>query len=100
MEVVVFYKFLIVAAMSLPTCAQVRNTTVYRGLKWVFPNGKEHDPAKHFPTGRKFQWFEPKSTSLKAATLDEEMFCGTNGPRTAFYVQLSNEACAFDIGSF
>ena len=47
----------------------------------------DHDPERHFPTGREFHWFEFNSSATDPQVMYRPYFCGRRGPRTIFYIQ-------------
>ena len=67
----------------------------YRGVKWVFPSPGHHDPARHFPSGSTFAWYEFKSASRDVEVMYHDRFCGMAGPRTIFTIQ-ATEAYSID----
>ena len=60
-----------------------------RGVKYAFPRptAADHDPERHFPTGREFHWFEFNSSATDPQVMYRPYFCGRRGPRTIFYIQ-------------
>jgi hypothetical protein len=60
-----------------------------RGVKYAFPRptAADHDPERHFPTGREFHWFEFNSSATDSQVMYRPYFCGMRGPRTIFCIQ-------------
>jgi hypothetical protein len=91
-----YIKFVNAALESLPE-RFIFSGTCSRGVKWVFPSPDDHDPAGYFFAGKRFYFYEFKSSSQKMELMYDEQFCGKTGPRTIFTIH----ACrGFDISEF
>lgn len=97
LAVMPYAKFLDTALARLPSKFHFAGDCE-RGVRWVFPSPKKHDPVAHFPQGELICWYEFKSTSTNLAVISREHFCGHGPyPRTHFHI----EACrGYNIAPF
>ena len=60
-----------------------------RGVQYVFPSSEDHDPVKHFPTGKHLFFYEFKSASTKRSVMSNDQFCGQDPtkPRSIFDIE-------------
>ena len=98
-----FLKFLCEALACLPErfifrSAQHHNRKCLRGVKHVFENAANHNPAEWFPEGSYHGWYQLISTSTDRAVMNNAQFCGHDaGPRTIFSI---NVYLGYDIREF
>ena len=93
-----FMKFLDTALTHLPATFKFAGTCM-RGVKHVYPDPANHDPKRHFPTGRDFFWYEFRSASTDLAVMGHDQFCGMDPstPRTIFHIEATE---AYSIAVF
>jgi len=99
MAVLKYHKLLIVSVQGLPKAYRYKGHA-YRAVKWCFPTLELHSNVafrEHFRQGKKIAWYEPKSTSTSQEIAEDRIFCGHDGARTVFDVELID---AFHIEGF
>jgi len=93
-----YSKFLKNALLNLPSQFHHKGTCL-RGVNWVYPTPLDHDPEKHFPTGREVVMFSWKSATTDVGMVQsQEQFCGRYGIRTMFKMELGS--IAYKISDF
>eukprot|EP01012_Entosiphon_sulcatum_P046851 TRINITY_DN6321_c0_g1_i1.p1 TRINITY_DN6321_c0_g1~~TRINITY_DN6321_c0_g1_i1.p1 ORF type:complete len:2269 (+),score=240.26 TRINITY_DN6321_c0_g1_i1:448-7254(+) len=82
-----YIKLLITALESLPDRYRFSGQA-WRGVRWRFPTPDHPRVKDHFHVGRIFRWYTFASTSLSPEVLRSQCFCGSDGPRTVFRIEI------------
>lgn len=80
-QVRMYQKFLWLLVNSLKVLEPFTSTMVFRGVKL--------DLSADYPKDKVFTWHGPASCTKTLDVLENPQFCGTDGPRTQFIIQLT-----------
>jgi hypothetical protein len=93
-----FMRYLDFALLQLPAGFRFSGLC-HRGVQYVFPSSKDHNPEKHFRMNTAMHFFEFSAASTDASVMSSDAFCGHDifTPRTVYDIHATE---AFKISVF